>query len=277
MGTARFDDGTIDCPKFDVAGPVASWMWFCGVLYCRRALTDGFVPKSKVPTLVPAISTNAAFRSAAKLVEARLWHDAVGGYQIHDYLDWNPSKAAMTEYRRRDRERKHGKHGIHEPESNGFHAESERIPSDSANARAERGGAKSESESKPESKAKSETEPTGFDGFWKRYPNRKAKAGALKAWNRIKPSPATIVAIHEALDWQVRSQSWTKDLGQFVPLGQTYLNGRRWEDEAQHAPEPPNRGERWYEQCERLGHEPRCPGHLEHGIRVAKDAQAVTA
>lgn len=36
----------------------------------------------------------------------------------------------------------------------------------------------------------------------------------------------------------------------------------------------PQRAERWYEQCERLAHEPRCADHLAHGVRLARDEQA---
>jgi len=50
-----------------------------------------------------------------------------------------------------------------------------------------------------------------------------------------------------ALDWQKKSQSWTKDNGQFIPLAATWLNGRRWEDEQPEssAREPPRQRLKW--------------------------------
>lgn len=105
MGVAKFDDGIPDNPKFIAAGPIASWLWFCGVLYCRRALTDGFIPKQKVPTLV--VGLPQPYKHATVLVTVKLWDEAVGGYQVHDYLEWNPTKATVEDYRRRDKERKH--------------------------------------------------------------------------------------------------------------------------------------------------------------------------
>lgn len=108
MGKATFDDGTSSNPKLIAVGAPAAWLWFCGVLYCRRALTDGFIPKVVVPTL--AIGLPSPHRHAARLVDARLWHhstkDGADGYEVHDYLDWNPTKAQVELWRDRDSNRK---------------------------------------------------------------------------------------------------------------------------------------------------------------------------
>lgn len=159
MGVAKFDDGTADNPKMFAAGPVASWLWFCGVLYCRRALTDGYIPKGKVPALISSLSATGAFKQATKLCDVGLWHEEIGGYRVHDYLDWNPTKAAIENYRKRDRARKHERHGIH-AESD---LESDRNPEPAANACAPHAGAKSESESERFGDLVSEREeiPTG--------------------------------------------------------------------------------------------------------------------
>lgn len=149
MGTAKFDDGLTANPKFIAAGATASWLWFCGVLFCRRGLTDGFIPKAVVPTLV--IGLGNPFKYAARLVDVGLWEDAVGGFRIHDFLEWNPSKSAMNEYRRKDRERKHRVNGIHMEAPSGIRTESERLPSDGANVRGTHAGTKSESASESKS------------------------------------------------------------------------------------------------------------------------------
>lgn len=145
MGIAKFDDGIPDNPKFIAAGPVASWLWFCGVLYCRRALTDGFIPKQKVPTLVVGLAQ--PFKHAASLVGVHLWDEALGGYQVHDYLEWNPSKYTIEEYRRRDKERKHKQNPDRIPD--GFRSGN---GTDSERRGASRAGAKSKSTSEKESK-----------------------------------------------------------------------------------------------------------------------------
>ena len=70
-----------------------------------------------------------------------------------------------------------------------------------------------------------------FQKVWSRYPNRKKKLAAGKAWQKLKPDSKLIAAIHAALDWQCEQLEWLKDGGQYVPLLASYLNGRRWEDE----------------------------------------------
>ena len=93
---------------------------------------------------------------------------------------------------------------------------------------------KADSENKPKPK-KSPAAPEGFEEFWQAYPNKTGKANALKIWNRDKPNLQTVL---DALSWQKRSESWTKDGGQFIPHASTYLNGKRYEDEKP-KPKPP--------------------------------------
>lgn len=73
---------------------------------------------------------------------------------------------------------------------------------------------------------------TCFDDFWKTYPNHRNKQAALKAWQKLKPSPELVSAIMSALAWQTRQAEWLKDSGKFIPHASTWLNNRRWEDEA---------------------------------------------
>jgi len=86
-----------------------------------------------------------------------------------------------------------------------------------------------ESEAKKRTQTKeSPAAPDGFEEFWTAYPNKTAKAAALKAWSKIKPD---LTKTLQTLQWQRRSDSWTKDNGQFIPHASTYLNNRRFEDE----------------------------------------------
>jgi hypothetical protein len=41
-----------------------------------------------------------------------------------------------------------------------------------------------------------------------------------------------------ALQWQKKSQQWTKDNGQFIPLPTTYINQTRWLDQPKHGEGP---------------------------------------
>lgn len=69
-----------------------------------------------------------------------------------------------------------------------------------------------------------------FDAFWSTYPNRKNKSQAFKAWKKL--APAEREAAREDVGKRRGSDpDWLKDGGKFVPMGSTYLNGKRWEDD----------------------------------------------
>jgi hypothetical protein len=75
------------------AGPAACWLWVCGLAYCQRMATDGFVPIEALPTL----GVGNWKKCAGFLVTAGLWHKEDGGYRVHDYLSWNATKDERAE------------------------------------------------------------------------------------------------------------------------------------------------------------------------------------
>ena len=77
----------------------------------------------------------------------------------------------------------------------------------------------------------------GFALFWQEYPRKAAKAAALKAWQKLNPSPELVERILAHVRDHKRSPDWLKDGGQFVPYPATFLNGQRWEDDI-----PPDTG-----------------------------------
>lgn len=81
----------------------------------------------------------------------------------------------------------------------------------------------------------SESAEDGFATFWQQYPRKVAKPQALKAWKKIKPAGQLLANLMAALEKQKASADWQKDGGQFIPHPATWLNGRRWEDEAPQA------------------------------------------
>lgn len=78
-----------------------------------------------------------------------------------------------------------------------------------------------------------------FDLFWKAYPKKKAKEDAVSAWRKIRPD--TYPAIMSAIEKGRRSDEWTKDAGKFIPYPASWLNGKRWEDEASDSSIKPSR------------------------------------
>lgn len=76
----------------------------------------------------------------------------------------------------------------------------------------------------------------GFEVFWKAYPKRKAKAAAVKAWNRLRPDDSLVAVILTAIENHMKQDSWTRDNGQYIPHPSAWLNGQRWNDEVTAAP-----------------------------------------
>ena len=75
----------------------------------------------------------------------------------------------------------------------------------------------------------------GFASFWEQYPKKVAKPQALKAWKKLKPAGQVLADLMAALEKQKASADWLKDGGQFIPHPASWLNGRRWEDQAPQA------------------------------------------
>lgn len=94
----RLDDSFHSHPKVLRAGNEAVGLYVrCGT-YAADHTTDGFVERS----IVLLYGDEAL---AARLVDAGLWHRARGGWNIHDYLDYNPSREAVEKERNDKAER----------------------------------------------------------------------------------------------------------------------------------------------------------------------------
>lgn len=159
MTWSRFDDAAPSHPKARVAGNEAWALWCAAVMYCNRYLTDGFIPTAALAAeCLPApISITKAKKLAELLVNARLRPDgaglfehAEGGYVVHDFLAWNPSKSEVESKRKLDRDRKKSvresteiPRGIPDGIRTDSKADTERIPNRIPPARA-RGGAHSQ-------------------------------------------------------------------------------------------------------------------------------------
>jgi hypothetical protein len=89
MGWLRLDDAFGDHPKIAGLSDRAFRAHVLGLLYCARQVTDGFVPKALAPRA----------RVLNELTGASLWTATRGGYRIHDWLDWNPSRAEVDSKR----------------------------------------------------------------------------------------------------------------------------------------------------------------------------------
>jgi hypothetical protein len=113
MTWIKLDDAMADHPKYmELDGPFAPLalaLQVRALCYSSRHLTDGRIPEAALPSLLTGFSELgietggvagiATFGQQANdwnwgdiMVHAGLWDRVKGGYRIHDFLDYNPSR-----------------------------------------------------------------------------------------------------------------------------------------------------------------------------------------
>lgn len=143
MPWVKVDDHFDEHPKMAAVGPVGWGVWLAGLAYCNRNLTDGFIPRTvakgiggewdvRVPVPESFDERENGIRSIQDdeqiwtidigsgmhgesittewviglLVNAGLWVPVKGGYRIHDFEHYQPSKAAVLAERKAWAEKK---------------------------------------------------------------------------------------------------------------------------------------------------------------------------
>jgi hypothetical protein len=106
MGWVRVDDAFYDHEKFQAAGPLGVAQWIAGLAWANRNLSDGFIPVSASRRLldwegvswrgwsgdiVGGADEAESDEISDHLVDCLLWEKTLGGYQIHDYHDFQPT------------------------------------------------------------------------------------------------------------------------------------------------------------------------------------------
>jgi hypothetical protein len=118
MPWIRIDDHFDEHPKLAAVSPVGWGVWLAGLAYCNRNLTDGFIPYSvaegiggswrvRIPvddhTEVWTIDRGSGMHGETMdtqwvidlLIGVGLWEEVSDGYQVHDYGDFQPTKAQV--------------------------------------------------------------------------------------------------------------------------------------------------------------------------------------
>lgn len=109
MPWIRLDDQFPDHPKVIEAGPLASWLYVCGIGYCNRLLTDGFIPSGQVRKLA---DVDSAGELAARLVAVGLWDEAEGGYRVTDAIRWEGQPDSATQDERNSAAYRNWRHAV---------------------------------------------------------------------------------------------------------------------------------------------------------------------
>jgi hypothetical protein len=72
-------------------------LWLIGLCYCNEYLTNGFIPEHMLPV--------RSVKLARRLVEAGLWDAVDGGYRMHDFDEYQPTREYVLEKRAKTTER----------------------------------------------------------------------------------------------------------------------------------------------------------------------------
>lgn len=200
MTWVRLDDGFADHPKTIGLSDRAFRLHVRALCYCSRHLTDGAVPKGF-----------GDVRVVRDLVAVGLWDETEQGYFVHDYLEYNYSRADIEGSREQAAER------MRAVRTNNDGSSDNPIPIPQ--------------KQKLESKALARF----FEEFWRTYPRKVGKRTAELAWSRavLRCDPELIV---EAAERYAADPNLPED--RFVPHPTTWLNRDGWED----GPCPPRSG-----------------------------------
>jgi len=124
MPWAKLDDQFFFNRKVTQCDGYARSFHVAGIVYCSGQLTDGFVPKAAV-TLVFGMTgfdfdKQMLEQVLEQLLDTGLWERCNGGYQIHDYLEYNPTReeAIATRDARAEAGRRGGKASAERREAN---------------------------------------------------------------------------------------------------------------------------------------------------------------
>lgn len=244
MAWVRIDDGFARHPKVVAAGPLAMAMQVAALCYCNRELTDGFVPRAVAKTLldfdidradgtrytVAWVSGHAGDDMSSEwiislMVEAGMWDEVPGGYRIHDYHDYQPSKEQVLQEREGNRKRQAAWR-----ERN---AVTNSVSNDATNGPVT--GApypvpvpepdpETEGANAPNARAK---EPADFLAFWDEYPTgHGSRVKTLTAWRKV-VRKADVPAVMAGLAAWKACERWERG---YIVAAQTWLAEKRWLD-----------------------------------------------
>lgn len=118
MPWVRIDDHIDEHPKVAALSDSAFALFVTSLAYCNRNLTDGFVPNAVGLGKLRWCEGNT-IPPIRELEASGLWEEANGGWQIHDYEDFQPSREDVLKEREAARERKAKSRKKSQPKSQG--------------------------------------------------------------------------------------------------------------------------------------------------------------
>lgn len=115
MSWLYLDDRILEHPKFIRAvnrgGSDAVHLWLGIRAYCGQNLTDGFVPVDMIDEIRGPKDRRRRAAALDILVHENLIHEANGGFEMHDYLEWSESRDDVIRRRNTWKTKKRGQRG----------------------------------------------------------------------------------------------------------------------------------------------------------------------
>jgi len=275
MPWGRLDDQGNGNAKLLALSDAAWRMWGCGLIYCQANLTDGFIPEHAIHAFgVRAKNKQLVVDELCSVLvpgKAMLWERTAGGYRIHDYFDWNDSREDIRAGRERSkqrferwRERRRNAPNNALQNSHETHSEQVSTSTTTPTIRKDRGD-------------RDRLTSVFTEEFWPAWPrgHRVDRAGAEKAFLKLAPSPELVAQMLDALETHKQSRQWQNENGRFIPHAETWINGRRWEDDAPQSDRKHDGRLRlnWREECDTL-HGGSCTNVTFHAAKMAEQAEA---
>jgi hypothetical protein len=105
----KIDDGFAEHPKIAELADRSFRLHVVAMCYAARNLTDGFINDRSLKIIAAIIGTSRVSRNVDELLASGLWLRLGDGFQIKDFLEYNPSAERVKEDRAkaRDRQRRH--------------------------------------------------------------------------------------------------------------------------------------------------------------------------
>ena len=69
-----------------------------------------------------------------------------------------------------------------------------------------------------------------FDRFWKAYPRKEGKPDAKRTFEKLKITEEILEQVMAELECQAKFKNWKNIDVQYIPMAQTWLNRRDWEE-----------------------------------------------
>lgn len=207
----KLDDGFPEHPKVEQLSDRAFRLHVTALCSAQRSDTKGFISLYTLRRLgVPNPK-----KIASGLVAAGLWDEEPGGYQIHDFTEYNPPRDARSDAARNAARIRWGN------AKGNAKRNAETMPIPNPNP--------TQPENQKQISAPLALVEARFSEFYDAYPRKRARGQALKAYRSAlkKATPAIILEGLERALPEFSGRSPDK-----IPYPASWLNGEGWLDES---------------------------------------------